>query len=350
MKKLYHRAILDNMKTDNSYASSKIGNRSIWVTWENQRRNEFIANEISVPLYVFDFKGNRIIRYIKCIYKTFSAYRKINPIIIFCQNPSVVLAILSLLYVRMCGAKLCIDTHNYGLALEGQHWLTKKIAVFLQRHADLIIVTNETLKRIVESNGGTAVVLPDNLPVIDITEEYYPFDHSHNLLFICTYATDEPYEEVIEAAKILDRQNIDVGIYVTGRIPGNLKGRVFSKNLHLLGFVSWEDFDLLLQSCDGIIDLTTRENCLVCGAYEAVSVGTPGILSDKEALKEYFNKGFCYTDNTSGNLAEAVLRLLHDKESLIDQVAQLKKELKTNWKVSKKQLSCFIDSMIGSPP
>ena len=313
--------------------------KKIWITWENQRRNEFISKELNAKLYVFDFNDNRIRRYIKCIWFTFKAFRYEKPDIVFCQNPSVVLALFSLLYTKIWGGKLCIDTHNGGMALESESFLLKFIARFLQRFSDLIIVTNAPLKTIVEKNGGRAVVLPDNIPDIKNRDfKPYEFLHSKNLLFICTYARDEPYEEVFKAAKIIESEGRDIGIYVTGKVPSFLNVKAYSDNLHLLGFVSWEDFDRLLLFCDGVIDLTTRENCLVCGAYEAVAVDKPLLISNKLALRSYFNKGACYTDNTAESIARLSIELVDNNLSLSKDVRELKFELKNNWKKNKQEL------------
>ncbi len=317
----------------------------LWVTWESQRRNESIASALGVPLYVFDFKDNRIIRYVKCAYLTFKLFVSQKPDLVFCQNPSVVLALFSLLYMKLGRGKVCIDTHNAGLAIDGQHWVFRKLGLFLQRNADLIIVTNSKLKKMVEANGGKAFVLPDNIPVIEHVSGRFPFQHANNLTFICTYAADEPYQEVFKAAEIIESKRLDIGIYVTGKIPEHVDKSMLSKNTHLLGFVAWEDFDLLLHSSDGIIDLTTRENCLVCGAYEAVSVNTPGILSDTEALREYFNLGFRFTNNESWDLAEKIIELVEDVTEMRKEIGALKISLTEQWQEKKTNLLQLIDTL-----
>jgi glycosyltransferase involved in cell wall biosynthesis len=69
-------------------------------------------------------------------------------------------------------------------------------------------------------------------------------------------------------------------------------------NVHLLGFVDEGFYFSLLKDCDFTIDLTTRVDCLVCGAYESVSAGKPVLLSDTKPQRAYFNQGavFCKTN------------------------------------------------------
>jgi glycosyltransferase involved in cell wall biosynthesis len=299
----------------------------IWISWEKHRRNQFLSNKIGTELYEFDISGFRLKRYLFSVFKTIRLYLQKKPRIIICQNPSVVLALLSLLYSKLFNIILYIDTHNAGLALDSTSIIAKKIAIMLQRNADCIIVTNKTLQKYVEHNGGKAVVLPDNIPDLYLSGEPYKFEHTINLVFICTYASDEPYMEVFEAANKLYIENMDIGLYVTGKIPKLLNRENLSPNIHLLDFVSWEDYDRLLFSCDGLIDLTTRENCLVCGAYEAVSVLSPIILSDTKALREYFYKGACYTQNNANSIYSSIVKLITNKDTLKSDMGELKIEL-----------------------
>jgi len=266
-------------------------------------------------------------------------YRRNKPEVIFCQNPSVVLSLFSLFYAKLFSCKLCIDTHNGGMALESEPNLLKFIAKFLQRHADLIIITNNELKKIVENNHGKAFVLPDNIPEIEVKNiQPYPFKHKYNLVFICTYANDEPYNEVFKAAKIIEQSSLDIGIYVTGKIPPVIANKTYTDNLHLLGFISWDDYDSVLTSCDGIIDLTTRESCLVCGAYEAIAVEKPAILSQTEALQEYFFQGFCFSQNDAKSLATAMISLVEDNARFKKEIQAIKPILNENWNLMKHQL------------
>lgn len=314
----------------------------IWVTWEKQRRNKEIANSIDALYNEIIINGNRIKRYILSLYKTANLYIKEKPDVVICQNPSVVLALFTVIFKKVFGYCAGVDTHNGGLALDSSSELLKKVAKFIQRNADFIIITNEPLKEIVENNGGTAIVLPDKIPDIK-KAKIKKLQHKTNLLFICTYAGDEPFEEVFKSAGILKNVD-DVGIYVTGNYTNKVEPSMYSDNLHFMGRIPWDDFDSMLQSADAVIDLTTRENCLICGAYESVSVKTPMILSNTEALKTYFNKGAVYAENTKEGIVNAVIEFISKKNILKDEVSKLKHELQTGWDDSKENLLNHIRS------
>ena len=52
--------------------------------------------------------------------------------------------------------------------------------------------------------------------------------------------------------------------------------------------------------------LTTRDNTMQSGAYEALSLGVPIITSDFQVLRDCFADAAIYVDNTSDAIAEAV--------------------------------------------
>jgi glycosyltransferase involved in cell wall biosynthesis len=77
--------------------------------------------------------------------------------------------------------------------------------------------------------------------------------------------------------------------------------------------------------------LTDYENCLVCGAYEAVAAEVPLILSDTKALRTYFSKGVVFTKNNVNDIAEKVNSAIERKEVMEKEIQQLKKELMNSW-------------------
>jgi len=214
------------------------------------------------------------------------------------------------------------------------------ISRFIQRHADLTIVTNEGLQKHVIANKGRPFILPDKIPDILSSTTLRQLKGRANLLFICSYAADEPYEAVIQAAEDLPD---DIRIYVTGnykkasRLPA-----ILPPNVELTGFVPVEEFEALLNSADATIDLTTRENCLVCGAYESVAAEKPMILSDTKALRDYFNIGAIYTTHTAVAIQNAIVEAIDRKEELTAQIKRLKKDRIASWDLQRQLIEQYL--------
>ena len=74
----------------------------------------------------------------------------------------------------------------------------------------------------------------------------------------------------------------------------------------MLGFLPTDEYYRYLLSASVVMDLTTVEDCLLCGAYEALAAEKPLILSRTRALEEYFGSGVVLTDNTSDAIRESV--------------------------------------------
>ena len=198
-----------------------------------------------------------------------------RPKVVFVQNPSVILAIVAGLCCKVLPPKLIVDAHNGGLfPFEGKKRWAMHLARLALVLADQTIVTNPNLAKFVVDRGGDAVVVPDPLPHL----VRFPHDSStkksssdvYHVLFICTWAEDEPYLQVIEAARKL-KSNVDI------RVTGNYSKRRellpadIPENVTLLGFIDEKKYLDELRHADITMDLTTREDCLVCGAYESVA-------------------------------------------------------------------------------
>lgn len=310
----------------------------IWVGWENHRRNASISSALGIDLYEFNEAGGRFKRYWVSVLKTFKLFRREKPKVVVCQNPSLVLTLFCMVYKFFFNIVLVVDMHNAGLGEDTESRILKKISLYIQKNVDLNIVTNQTLADMVVKNGGKAFILPDKIPKIDKPSSKYQFSHKINILFICTYARDEPYLEVFEASEKLNKSGKDIGVYVTGKIPSSLKKENLASNIHLLGFVSWEVYDQLLYSCDGIIDLTLMDSCLVCGGYEALAFNKPILLSDSRSSTEYFGSSACYTDNTVDDIVTKTLQMCESLEEYETKQKDQKKYLDDQWELMRKNL------------
>ena len=82
-----------------------------------------------------------------------------------------------------------------------------------------------------------------------------------------------------------------------------------TENIILTGFISDSDYHDLIESCDAMIVLTRRDDCLTCGAYEALSSCKTGVLSDTEVLRKTFGDAFLYSKADKEDILDKVLLL-----------------------------------------
>jgi len=245
------------------------------------------------------------------------------------QNPSIVLSFFAALVKPIFKYQLIIDLHTLYISPKG----FKKIAMdflndFSLKRGDIVIVTNESYREKIQRKIRTKIfILPDRIPDFDYEFKAMPLKGKNNVLFICTFSEDEPWEEVISAGTLLDQ---DISVYISGK--NQLGQEAIPPNVILTGFVPDEDYQNLLRSADIIMVLTEEDDCMVCGAYEAVSAEKPLILSDKEVLREYFSNGTVFTQNNRKDIADAINLAIKNKSVLKEGIRNLKRIRRTEWK------------------
>lgn len=290
---------------------------ALWVSWENQIRNRSMADALGMDLFVFSQGGGRAVRYLRCVRDTFSLIKRSRPAVIVGQNPSIVLVCLLLMLRFVYRYKLVIDAHFAGVVAPRGNRIFQFVLDRLNRKADLIIVTNDSHAHRVRSIGGHAFVCRDPLPQIahhglsvNVVEK--------TVLFVCSYDIDEPYLSVFHAAKMLSEEGFRVfasGKYTNGGIePSEYPWVSF------LGYVAEEDYYRHMYRAEVVLDLTENEDCLVCGAYEAMAAGRPLVTSRRQCLMEYFDRGVIHTDHGPAEIAEAIRTASRNRSELELQV------------------------------
>lgn len=279
-----------------------------------------MARELSVPLYVFDFHGGRIKRQLRAIRETLRLLRTRRPAVVFAPNPSLVLTYVLLACRFIFRYRLVCDAHYGGVVDVTGSRLVQRLLNFANRHADLVIVTNAGHAERVRLCGGSPFVCPDPLPQIPPADRRPPLMNGteKSVLFICSYDADEPFNEVFEAARVLADHGFRV--FASGRYSRAGITAGAQPHVELLGFVDRATYDAYLQNVDIILDLTTWQDCLVCGAYEAMAAGKPCVLSRTEALSTLFTHGTVFCSHEPNAIAEAVLHAYEQRAALKAQI------------------------------
>lgn len=297
----------------------------VWISWETQRRNRSLSSRVNAKLFEIDLDLPAWRRYPLAIMQTIALLNREKPRVIFAQNPSIVLACLAIIYANLLGRKVVIDAHNAGLfPAEGRHRSLNWIASRLFRWTTITIVSNGELVSYINRLKGNAIAIPDPIPGIAEPDQSAPLSGAYNVLFICSWADDEPWLEVLRAAALLSS---DIYIYMTGNSRGKERqlDAPIPENVVFTGFLQEREFNAMLFRCDAVIVLTTREDCLLCGAYEGVAAGKPMVLSDTLALRNHFCRGAIYTDNSASSIADAIEASRTRQAELTTEVKALRK-------------------------
>ncbi len=318
--------------------------RIVFLSWERHRRTREIANALSATLVEVSSGWKRPWKYGPLALGSIRRLAALRPEALIVQCPSVILAVLAVCLRPWLRHGLVLDLHNEAVEpFNHPGPVSNAVLRWLWRRAAVCVVTNEALARRLEGQAKAVVLLPDRVPTF---EAGVPIASSAELcvVFICTYAADEPYAEVLDAARLLPPS---VRVYVTGnparaQLPADLPA-----NVTICGFLPLKDYEHLLQRADVLVDLTSMENCLVCGAYEAVGLEKPLVTSDTAALRAYFSQGTVFARHTPAALAEAIQTALRDRRRLAAEMRDMSPRLARGWDAAFNSLVTHLQRLAG---
>jgi glycosyltransferase involved in cell wall biosynthesis len=304
--------------------------RSLWISWNNHRRTTGLCAAWDVPLLVVGSERSGLGRWIDLALQTIAILRSHKPDILFVQNPSLALTILASVSRTVFRFYLVVDAHNEGVRpfeRPGRvvRWLTRR----LLRAADTTIVTNASLAKDVEAAGGRPLVLPDAIPLPpSVPATIRRAEDAPHIAVIATFRRDEPIAAIIAAAATMP----EVRFAISGAAARFRKqGIPLPANVQLTGFLPDPAYWKLLAKAEVICDLTLKTDCLVCGAYEALALAKPMILSDNPPTRDIFGPAAILTGPEPDDIATAVRAALQQHEQLAANAHRLRETFRTNW-------------------
>jgi glycosyltransferase involved in cell wall biosynthesis len=293
-----------------------------------------MADAVSAELIELSYpSASRLGRYLTLSLKTIRTIVQHRPRVVFVQSPSIVLVILAALVSKILRFGLVVDLHNAGVeALDNLPWPTRTLYRFAISAANLLIVSNPFLEKSVAPFNDSVVAVADPLPVIEPRTVDGGLCRQPYIVLVSSFAKDEPIEMFLQAFSELE---LDLRLYVTGR-KSRAKGalRFESDRIVFTDFLSEESYEQLLAGAELVVDLTTREHCLVCGSYEALALDRPCLLSKSEANRWLFGESALMTNNTPDSFKQRLTDILEDRDQLESSPAAVKESYLNRWVVS----------------
>lgn len=320
----------------------------VWLSWLEHQRTTGLSNYFGHTVKIWKTSSRGALRYLSLGLRTTGWLLRHRPPIVIVQCPSIVLAHLVLMLKPLLGCRVVIDAHNE--VLQNFNYRRSRLMAALYKGAvawaDLTIVTNPQLRELAESKGARAVVLPDiiecglNVPDAQLSRPV-------RVVVISTFASDEPILEIVEAARVLGS---DFEFTFTGR-PNDLARSVEQIrpfNVQFAGFLESAEYWRLLRESSVIVDLTLKPACLVCGAYEAISVRRPVILSEDQQTKAWFGDAAVYTGNSRWSIAATVKHVVAGFDEVKRKQEVASGEIRMRWeKLARELQSALIGGTNG---
>jgi glycosyltransferase involved in cell wall biosynthesis len=319
----------------------------VWAPFSIRSQN--LSEKLNAKLFLLNYKFKKKIyspiKYPLLFAKTLNILAKEKPDVIIIQIPPIFCIIPVVMYKKLIAMKkrqccIVIDAHTGAF---GKPWsYLKPLNKLLMKSSSLLIVTNKQLQnKVLQDYDINTTILEDRIPNPGISScANNPYKdtsakqggyYANKIAFVCSFAPDEPLENVLSVAALLPK----VQFYVTGdhsRIQ-NKKQILDQKteNVVFTGFMSYDEYMSLLQCVDAVIVLTNRDQTMLSGAYETMAVGKPLITSNWACLQQYYDKGTICTDNSPEGIKKAIVTALAKKEQLVKEMVQLKDERSKEW-------------------
>ena len=164
---------------------------------------------------------------------------------------------------------------------------------------------------------------------------------AETIIVINTFSDDEPLGVILEAAQQIQ----EIKFFITGDITKCPKWAVHNKsnNVIFTNFLPKDKYIEAILNSDAVMVLTTRQNTMQMGAYEAVALERPILISNSELLVSTFNKGCVYVENNYSSIRTGIKEMFNNYDTYFQQITQLKLELNQDFD---KRID-FINDMLG---
>lgn len=315
--------------------------RAVFISWAPHcSRSDNIAREIDAPSYmIYDERfGSRpttiLLKYLSQSIRTFAVLRRERADVAFVMTPPVFAGLALIVYSWFRPLQVVVDVHTAALLMPRWRrflWLQRYVC----RKSTTTIVTNDHLAAMVQAGGGHTTIVRD-VPVQYPCSDRFATQAAFTVAVICSFNYDEPIEEIFLAAARLPHLNF----LFTGD-PTPLAPEVRAKmppNARLTGFLSAPDYGSLLTHADAVMSLTTRDHTMLRGAYEAIYLGTPVVVSDWPLLREAFDAGAVHVANRAADIAAGIRRIEADPSGFRTAAVELRERKMVQWSEAKRRI------------
>ena len=209
-----------------------------------------------------------------------------------------------------------LDLHSGAVNLQKWKWLLPVLRS-VARSAAVTVAHNTEIAALIEP-WPSPVVVVDNyaVPLGEVPKASERCAHGA-VTVVASGSEDEPLDVVLAAARILGAHYQFVVTGSREAVLKRMRGFALPPNVRLTGFLSRPAYLELLASCSMAVCLTDRPATMQLGAWEAVSVGCPVVVSDYQVLRDYFRDVAAFTANSGDALAACVGLVRRDHTSYV---------------------------------
>ena len=249
-----------------------------------------------------------------------------RPTAVVVTNPPIIPALLAMAYARVTGAPFVVDDHPGAFGAMG-YQLGKKLEPLhrlVARRAAGCLVTDAHWVDLVDSWGGRGVILHESPGTLEPAPDQTCSDPPE-ILFVSTFARDEPVAEVIRAARSVP----ELHIRITGDRSKAPDGAV-PDNVELVGLLPPDDYVRALRHCDVVLALTTEPTSAMRAGFEAVWAEKVLVVSDWPLSRDLFPAAV-WVDNSAEAIASGLRRAVTNHAAYTARASAARAEKLATW-------------------
>lgn len=317
-----------------------------FVAWAPHagRTQGFIDRLGLTPIYVHYLQFRKPVyaplKYIPQSVSTLHKLYQADPNIVFIMAPPIFAVATVYIYCLSRKVPYVIDCHSGVFESKKWRW-SLPLLRFFGRRAAAVIVTNITHRNIVDSWPANSVILSDPPPTIPaLSDEGQKFLDEEYVVVINSFSPDEAVGEMLSAAARIP----EVKFYVTGNTDRAKADWLANSpvNVTFTGWLPDDQYWYLLKHANALVSLTTNDNTILRGGWEAMYLGQPLFISKTQTLMDYFHSGTVFVKNTPDEIAEGIASGLAIESQLRREMHQLREEKIREWEQDIKKFEQLI--------
>lgn len=285
-------------------------NRGLVVAWMPvSQRSSTLAGRLGFTVVLIKRAGYRSpltapLAYPIAAVRTLAALIRYRPRAVVVVAPPVVAPLVVVPLARLFRVPVAIDVHSGALIDARWRWAIGLMRALTQL-AGTACVHLPQLAPVLRTRRGRVMVVRDPLPRFAVgSVDQVDTGGMKLVVAVCGWGEDEPVEALVGAAAGRMWR-----LAVTGKPRREIP---LPSNTQLTGFLDQDAYVRLLASADLIVVLTVRENTLLSGAWEAIALHRPLLVSATSALRDAFGPEVARLEPDAGSIARAIDEVLAD--------------------------------------
>lgn len=302
----------------------------VFIIWGKEvKLSQYLAEELGakpVQVYYDSFFKLHLpwpFRYIAQTLVTWRVLYQAKPDVVFVQNPPVIAPLACLVYCKLFGAKLMIDSHTAAF-LDAKWKRFHGLFRFAARRADLNSCHNYKNLEILKFWQIKPIMVlqffnPEfdwqglKKPLLDNNLETTLHNSQPSVLMVNRFAGDDNYLAVINAAKLMPEKNFFiVGNYNKAKdLPKNLPA-----NVCLTGYLEHSEFMKLMFRSDVVLAFTKRPDTVLWSVREIMALRKPFVTTDSEVMRYYFSEVAVFAGPNAKDIKEQINLAIEKKDEI----------------------------------